>query len=163
MPLRNCVCCAQNRVGAAPAVEVVQPHRSPHQLGRLPFVPGPNVCIYEPIRIAQNVDIHPPESRIIDPARRFHRGGQKVHVRKEPHSFRSGHLCQRFHVGVFTQEDTVVGLKLHVSDDPVSASHVFNTVGFSPRAAEPIQSPRQSIIAAPIRRRSAWPRPYAGR
>jgi hypothetical protein len=79
----------------------------------------------ERIRVAQNVDVYPPESRIIRPARCFHSGGQQVDVREEPHPFRSGHLCQRCRGGVFAQEDAVTGQKLHIADDRVSTPQFF--------------------------------------
>jgi len=79
----------------------------------------------ERIRVAQNVDVYPPESRIIRPARCFHRGGQQVDVCEEPDPFRSGHLCQCFRVRVFAQEDAVPGQKLHVADDRVSTPQFF--------------------------------------
>ena len=106
--------------GARPPGQLVEPYGPPDELGRFPFVAGPNVGVNEGIRVAQVVDVHAAEGGVCLTACLFDRSGEQVGICEELDAVLAGHLGEGCRVGVFAEQYAVSGEELDVTNHGVA-------------------------------------------
>lgn len=98
----------------APPLARIQPHRPAHEIGWLPLKSRPHMRMEEAVGVAENLQIHPPESRVQAPARTLDRFPQLVHVGQERQPPCPRQVRQSLHIRVIRQEHRVSRQELDI-------------------------------------------------